>query len=242
VSDSPVAIITGAGSGIGQAASLLLAEARWRLALVGRTKSSLALTAERVRQASIGSRTIEIVADVGEPGAAAVIVEQVFNEWGRIDALVNNAAALVVRPIEELDETSLTSTFATNLFGPARLVAATWPTFAHQRSGVVVNISSMATVDPFPGLGAYAASKAALESLTRSIMAEGRTLGIRAFSIAPGAVETAMLRSAFPMATLPSALTLKPSDVAAVVAECMSGTRDPDLGKVILVPSPQRPM
>ena len=95
----------------------------------------------------------------------------------------------------------------------------------------------MATVDPFPGLGVYAASKAALASLTRSLHNEGASHGIRAFSVAPGAVETKMLRQLFSTDQLPTDQTLEPAAVAEVVVGCIRGEREDDRGQTILLPS-----
>ena len=102
----------------------------------------------------------------------------------------------------------------------------------------MVNVSSMATVDPYPGLSVYAASKAALESLTRSIAVEGREHGIRSFSVVLGAVETAMLRSVVSEAQLPREKTLEPRDVAEVVMACVEGRHDSRNGGAVPVPSP----
>ena len=84
-----------------------------------------------------------------------------------------------------------------------------------QRSGVIVNISSVASVDPFPGFSIYGACKAWVNLFTKALAAEGKPLGIRAYAIAPGAVETSMLRSAFP--DFPADHTLRPDDIAAAI-------------------------
>jgi NAD(P)-dependent dehydrogenase (short-subunit alcohol dehydrogenase family) len=96
----------------------------------------------------------------------------------------------------------------------------------------------MSTVDPFPGLAIYAASKAALESLARSIKNEGHAYNIKAFNIAPGAVETLMLRSFIDESALPRDKTLSPEAVATVIADCVTGQRDAENGTTIILPSP----
>jgi NAD(P)-dependent dehydrogenase (short-subunit alcohol dehydrogenase family) len=96
----------------------------------------------------------------------------------------------------------------------------------------------MATIDPFPGLSLYAASKAAMESLTRSVRNEGYEAGIRAFNVVPGAVETQMLRSLFPITALPTEKALDPYVVAQVIADCVTGARHEASGSSIIVPSP----
>ena len=107
--------------------------------------------------------------------------------------------------------------------------------FLTQHGGCVVNVSSVSTVDPFPGLSIYAATKAALESLTRSIAIEGRDHGIRAFSLVLGAIETDMLRSIVTEAQYPRSQTLEPQDVAVVVMDCVTGRLDSQSGGVIEV-------
>ena len=99
----------------------------------------------------------------------------------------------------------------------------------------MVNVSSMATQDPFPGFFAYAASKAALNLMARSCATEGREHGIRAFAVAPGAVETDMLRAAFGEDVIPREQTLDPDTVARVIVECVTGERDAQNGDTIPV-------
>jgi len=233
-----VAIVTGGGSGIGQATALLLAEAGFNLALVGRDSVKLRQTSQIIQQQADRAETLILSADVGQKQAAPRIVEDTIKKWGRIDAIINNAAVGKLHPIDQVDERLLAETFTVNVFGPIRLVAAAWPALTGQGGGCVINVSSMATVDPFAGLSVYAASKAALESLTRSIVNEGRDHGIRAFSIAPGAVETTMLRGVVSQQDLPTERTLEPASVAKVIVECVTGRRESRMGQTILLPSP----
>ena len=226
---TPVAIVTGAGSGIGREVAVLLAEAGYRVALVGRRPEMLSATAEAVGAAP----TLPIVADITDPDAAARIVDRTVEKWGRVDALVNNAGTVSIVPIGETTAEHLDRAFSVNAYAPALLIARVWPVFAGQGAGCVVNISSKATTSPFPGLSAYAASKSALESLTRSIANEGRDHGIRAFSIAPGAVETDMLRSLWSTDVIPPEQCLSPREVAQVAVDCIEGRRAADEGATI---------
>ncbi|MHC4217718.1 MAG: SDR family oxidoreductase [Planctomycetota bacterium] len=227
-----MAIVTGAGSGIGRAIALALANESYRLTLVGRRAETLQATADGATQ------TLTIAADLAEPDAANTVVDRTIDEWGRVDVLVNNAGVGPLVPIEGTTDELLDETFAINAFAPIRLVSRLWPIFCSQESGCVVNISSMSTVDPFPGFAVYGASKAALEALTRSVVNEGRARGIRAYSVAPGAVETSMLREHFSAQAIPPTATLDPTDVARVVVDCIQGRRDDDLGQTIVLPSP----
>ncbi len=228
----PVAIVTGAGSGIGRAIALALGEEDFRLALVGRNAGTLQATANSLAEALL------IAEDLSVPDAAARVVDQVLQKWGRVDVLVNNAGAAPLVPIDETTDALIHGTFAINAFAPIRLVACAWPVFRRQESGCVVNVSSIAVADPFPGFGVYAASKGAVDALTRSVVNEGRPHGIRAFSVAPGAVETPMLRANFSAKAIPPTATLDPLDVARVVVDCIQGRREADLGRTIPIPSP----
>jgi len=239
VSESNVAIVTGAGTGIGREISAQLAEAGYRVVLVSRSAEHLESTAAEIKN-RIGEppNTLVIPADLTDQQQTSSVVDRAMNEFGRVDVLVNNAAVAPNVPIEQTTIDLLSQTFSLNSFAPALLVASLWKVFQQQAGGCVVNISSMATIDPFDGLSIYAASKAALESLTRSIVNEGRPWGISAYAIAPGAVETPMLRSLLTEQQLPSENTLSPAAVARVVVQCVIGRRCDDLGRTIVLPSP----
>ena len=228
----PVAIITGAGSGIGRAIAIALAKENYRIALVGRREDPLEETGQLI-QAKLhnGIEALVIASDVGEPDQAAVIVDRTLRAFGRVDLLVNNAASGPCAPVERIDDDELRQTFEIDLFGPMRLTARLWDVYRDQGGGCVINISSMATIDPFPGLSIYAAAKSGLESLTRSTHNEGAALGINAYAIAPGAVETAMLRSLLSEDELPRERTLDPDEIAGIVVQCATRRRESDRGQ-----------
>jgi len=233
----PVSIITGAGSGIGRATARMLAERGHHVVLVGRTEQKLAEAADEVR--AVGPGDVMIVpADVANSDLAASVVDQTIERFGRVDNLVNSAGAAPNVPIERTTEDTLEQCFLVNTFGPAFLIVRCWPHFKKQKSGCVVNVSTIGVMIPLPGFFAYAASKAALDSFTRSAALEGRSSGIRSFCVNPGAVETAMLRANFSERVFPREKTLKPEAVAEVIVRCIEGERADDHGKSIVLPSP----
>ncbi len=239
MSDAPVAIVTGAGTGIGRQAALVLSQAGHRVTLVGRRRELLAETAAVIAAHEAAPETLLARVDLADGRKTGLVVDPTLEKWGRVDVLVNNAAVCPpMTPIDLATEDMMQQTFAVNTFAPMRLIAALWPVFLRQRGGCVVNVSSMATVDPFPGLAVYAASKAALESLTRSVVNEGRGFRIRAFSIVPGAVEAPMLRGLWSAEELDPSRTLDPRDVAQVIADCVLGKREADVGGSIELVSP----
>ena len=219
-------LVTGAGRGIGRATALALAEAGHRLALLGRTTSRLEDVAATLPETA---RPLVLPVELGDDRACVAAIDRIESTFGRLDAIVNNAGVAPQRPIDRTDAALLRSTLEVNLVGPVVLVATAWPLLRRSR-GCVVNVSSMASIDPFQGFTAYAASKAGLDSLTRSIMAESADTGIRAFTLNPGVVETDLLRSLFDESMVPRDAALSPDAVAAEVVACIEGDRDHRIG------------
>lgn len=228
-----VVIITGAGSGIGRAAAATFAQQGWSVVLVGRSKEPLAQTASLCGL----ERSLCVPADVADPSADDTIVDAAIARFARIDALVNNAGFALYKPFFECTDDELDRTFQVNAIGPLRLITRAWPHLA-KSAGRIVNVSSYATLDPFNGLGVYGAAKSALNLIGKASAQEGRGAGIRVFTVAPGAVETAMLRAIWAEDMLPRARTLDPQVVADVIVACASGNRDHDAGGLIPLASP----
>lgn len=227
----PVAIITGGGSGIGLATARRLAAEGWNLVLAGRSAEKLHHAAE-----SLGGRAVSVQAHVERPADISRMIDRATDHFGRLDALVNNAGYAPLVSIEDTTPEQIQECYAVNAMGPAFAIARAWPHFVRQKSGCIVNISTLGTDDPFPGFFAYAASKAPCNVMARSCANEGAEHNIRAFSVAPGAVETEMLRSIFDEKTIPADKTMEPATVAEVVADCILGNRDADNGKTIFLP------
>jgi NAD(P)-dependent dehydrogenase (short-subunit alcohol dehydrogenase family) len=225
------AIVTGAGSGIGRAIALKLKFLGWNVALVGRGAQSLEETATLMREGRNGEGSMILPADVSRESDVRLLVQQVRTKWGRIDALINNAGVAPLLPIEATTMGLLEEVFGANTFGPALLISAALPIFKEQGGrGTVINISSLAARDPFPGFFAYAASKSALESLARSIRNE--VPSVTAFNLRVGAADTDMIRGIFTKEQLAGFTLLSPDRVAQVVADCLDGKVDPAEGTI----------
>lgn len=235
---TPVAIVTGAGSGIGREVAKRLSSDGFQLVLVGRRIEALEETKGMLPEES---DCLCIPADIADLAKAQEIVVGAVNRFGRLDVLINNAAMAPLKPIDEHTPELLQRVFMTNSIAPACTIAAAWKVFKAQHSqrrrshfgACIVNISTLGTRDPFPGFFGYAASKAAMNLMVKSCAAEGHEIGVRAFAIAPGAVETDMLRSLFDEQTLPSDKCLAPERVAEEIVACVLGERDDKNGQVI---------
>ncbi|MFH0980527.1 MAG: SDR family oxidoreductase [Planctomycetota bacterium] len=208
-----VAIVTGGGSGIGRATCLRFAEAGAHVVAAARTQAQLGQTKAKVE--SRGGKCTIIPTDVSSPDEVAHLIEATVAKLGRIDVLVNCAGVGPRAPIEEFEISVFTSVLGVNVAAVFYSSKGVWPVMKKQGGGTIVNISSMAAKDPFPGFTVYGASKAWVNAFTHGLAEEGRKHNIRVFCIAPGTVETQMLRGAFP--DFPAEKTLQPADVAEMV-------------------------
>ncbi|MEU8355526.1 SDR family oxidoreductase [Nonomuraea sp. NPDC048882] len=191
-----VAIVTGAGSGIGRATAIALARAGTRVLGVGRR-------AEALEQTAAGHPGIvALPADITADGVPREVVAAAVDRWGRLDVLVNNAGATAVMSLADTDAERVTGLLELNVVAPSLLAQAALPHLRSSR-GTIVNVSSTYGHSPLPGAAHYAASKAAVEQLTRSWALELAPDGIRVNAVAPGPTESEALSAAgLPEATV----------------------------------------
>lgn len=190
------ALITGGSRGLGRALALGLAREGWNVVIDARDAEALERARAEVDAAGPGD-VVALPGDVTDPVHVAALVGAAASE-GRLELLVNNAGTLGPSPLPSLAALradDLERTLRTNLVAPLRLVQAALP---HLRScgGAVLNVTSDAAVEGYPGWGAYGASKAALEQLSRVLAAEEPT--IRVWWVDPGDMRTQMHQDAFP--------------------------------------------
>jgi NAD(P)-dependent dehydrogenase (short-subunit alcohol dehydrogenase family) len=209
-----VAIITGAGRGVGRATARLFAREGAHVVLFSRTASHLAEAISDIARA--GGQALSIVGDVSREADVDALFQQVLDSYGRVDILVNCAGIVAVRPFVEMDVSTWDAVMAVNLRGTFLCCLKAFQLMAAQQHGVIINFSSLSGVrgvEKFPGLSAYNVSKSGVAGLTEILAVEGQPYNIRVCAVSPGAVDTEMLRQAAPH--LKAGMT--PGDMAEIV-------------------------
>jgi len=188
--EDKVILVTGSTRGIGRAVAERLLSAGASVALHGRSPERTAAAREELGG---GERIQALAADLGSPEWGGRLVEQVIQHFGRIDGLVNNAGGGKVTPFRGLDVEGWRQTQAINVEAALTASQAAYNAMRKHRQGAIVNIASVSAHGPGKWMGAdYAASKAALVSLTQSLAFEAARFGIRCNAVSPGFVDTDM--------------------------------------------------
>ena len=187
------AVVTGAGSGVGQAVALALARQHWRVALIGRRKDNLVATARLAGRQS--GNLLICPCDIGDVRAVQRTAKLILKKLGLVEVLVNSAGTNVPRrSLEVLSLDDYHQLLDTNLHGAYYCVQAFLPQMRRRKSGTIINIGSEAGRQASPKSGpAYVMSKFGLTGLTQSINCEERGNGVRACAIFPGDIDTPLL-------------------------------------------------
>ena len=221
-----VALVTGAGSGIGAEVAARLAQDGAAVGVNGLTGEEVADTVARIT--SGGGRAVSVVGDVSDPDDAQRMVREVDEQLGGLHVLVNNAGLQQHTPFLELDLATWRKQLSVDLDGAFLMALAACRVMAPRGGGVVLNVTSVHEHQPRPGYAAYCTAKAGLSMLTKVLARELAGQGIRAVSVAPGAIETPIQgeRSAQEVreqeAGIPAARLGTPSEVAALVSYLVS--------------------
>lgn len=242
----PVAIVTGAAEGIGRATAQQLAAEGWRVALL-----DLRADAAQVRAAEFGSSHLGLRCDVTEPASVNDAVAATLAQFGRIDALINNAG-IGDQAVPTLQQTlvDFERVLAVHLRGCFLMsqavldVMRTQARDAHGNRGAIVNLGSIASLAGLPGRNAYSAAKAGVVGMTRALASEWARAGIRVNAVAPGYVRTSLVAELARQGAVDSAAIAhrtplgriaEPSEVARVIAFLASSAASYITGAVLPV-------
>ena len=187
-----VVLVTGASRGIGKAIAVGMAKLGYDVALTDIAREETALETVRVEVAGLGRRAFARTADVSSKAAVADLVAAVLGEAGRIDVLVNNAGILAPALLQDLSEQSWDAHFDVNTKGVWMMCQAVLPQMRERRSGRVRNLASIAGRQGVPTQGHYAATKAAVITLTRVFAQEVGADGVTVNAVCPGIILTEM--------------------------------------------------
>jgi 3-oxoacyl-[acyl-carrier protein] reductase len=238
--ENQVAVVTGSGRGIGHAIAVRLAKEGARVASVSRTEANAQRTAEEINAARANAAKAYSV-DVADQAAVQKAAEKIFEDFGHVDILVNNAGVtrdgLSMRMSMEDWDTVLN----TNLKGAFNFIQAVMRPMIKQRSGRIINISSIAGLIGNAGQANYAASKAGLIGLTKTLARELASRGITVNAVAPGLIETDMttvlseeIRQNI-LKNVPLGKLGEPEDIAGAVAYLASAEAKYITGQVLTV-------
>jgi NAD(P)-dependent dehydrogenase (short-subunit alcohol dehydrogenase family) len=223
---SQVVLITGALTGIGRATAIAFARAGAAVVVSGRHDDAGQALAAELRE--LGAEAEFARADVRYDDQLAAVADHVVGRFGRLDVAVNNAGTDgEFTPVAELTPGKYTATFDTNVLGTLLSMKHELRIMQRQRSGSIVNVSSIYGKKGFPDASLYVASKHAIIGLTRSAALEAAAYGVRVNAVGPGPVQTAMLdrvtggdaqaKAAF-LATVPLSRAGRPEEIAAAIA------------------------
>ncbi len=217
-----VAMVTGAGRGIGRATALALARAGAQVVLVSRTPNELDAVAQEVLVA--GGVAWALTADIASESEVSRVFELVRGKWGPVRILVNNAAILISAPLVDYSSQDWDAMMAVNVRGMFQCSRQVLRDCRDMKvTASIVNVASLSGIRgpaKFPGFGAYTVSKFAVVGLTEALAVEGKPFGVRTNCIAPGAVDTQMLRKAAPQ--------LKTSTTPEMIAKSILHLADED--------------
>jgi NAD(P)-dependent dehydrogenase (short-subunit alcohol dehydrogenase family) len=237
-----VAIVTGAGRGIGKALALGLAAAGADVVVAARTASDIEETAAEIR--SMGRKSLPIPTDVRLSDQVANLVQQTVNEFGKLDIMVNNAGGAFVAKVMEMSEGAWDALIRENLKSAFLCSKEAGKVMVQQKKGSIINMASVAGMFAYRTNASYGAAKAGIIALTKTLAADLGVHHIRVNAIAPGYIETAGLALVYrehpemrekTLASVPLGRLGKPEDIVGVTIFLASDASDYVTGQTFVV-------
>lgn len=208
-----VAIVTGAGRGIGRSIALTLARNGVRVALAARTPTQLQAVQAEIEAA--GGEALAVPTDMGNEGDVIALVQKTIQRFGRLDIVVNNAGIGIYGALEQATTAQWDAMMNVNARGAFLLCREAIPHLRQQRPSYIVNITSVMGVKGYINQALYSASKHAVMGMSKALAKEVQKDGIRVHAICPGGVDTDMASAARP--DLDRSILIQPDEIADVV-------------------------
>jgi NADP-dependent 3-hydroxy acid dehydrogenase YdfG len=238
-----VVVITGASSGLGEAAAKHLSQLGATVVVGARRAERIEKIAKEIR--GNGGKSLAIVADVTNRDQVKKLVDSAVKEFGRIDVILNNAGIMPLSPMERINVDEWDKMIDVNIKGVLNGIAAVLPYMKEQKSGQIINTSSVAGHKIFNGSAVYSATKFAVRALTEGLRMEVKPYNIRTTIVCPGAVKTELLEHISEADIQQAnkdyvgAVGISPDSFARVVAFAINQPDDVDINEVIFRPTSQ---
>jgi NADP-dependent 3-hydroxy acid dehydrogenase YdfG len=238
-----IVVITGASSGLGEAVARLLSSEGASVVLGARRAERIETLARELTDA--GGKAVAVTTDVTDSDQVKRLVDTAVQRFGRVDVIINNAGLMPQSPLERAKIDDWNRVIDVNIKGVLYGIAAVMPYFKEQRSGHVINVSSVAGHKVRPGGAVYAATKHAVRVISEGLRQEVKAYNIRTTIISPGAVETELPDSitepdiAANMKKYYEDIAIPPDSFARVVAFAMSQPEEVDVNEILFRPTRQ---
>lgn len=216
--DNQVALVTGAGRGIGRALALALARRGARVFLAARTREQINAVESEIK--ADGGQARAVAGDVADEGNVAQLFQMIQDEAGRLDVLINNAGIGSFGPLADIETADFDRVIAVNLRGTFLCSKYALRMMQPVNRGSVINIASVVGFKGYPDQGAYTASKHGIMGLTKTLAVEAQEHGIRVSAVLPGGVDTDLIGDARP--DIDRSTLLKSEDIADTVLFLLS--------------------
>jgi NADP-dependent 3-hydroxy acid dehydrogenase YdfG len=241
--EGKVVVITGSSSGMGEAAAKHLSELGATVVLGARRADKIEKLAKEIREK--GGKALAIAVDVTQRDQVKGLVDSAVKQFGRVDVILNNAGVMPLSPVDRLNVHEWDMMIDVNLKGVLNGIAAVLPYMQKQKSGQIINTSSVAGHKVFNGSAVYSATKFAVRALTEGLRMEVKPYNIRTTIVCPGAVKTELLEHiteadiAQANKDYVGAVGISPDAFAKVVAFAISQPEDVDINEIIFRPTSQ---